>query len=58
MTNYGKTGMTWSQGDFTGSGTVGIDDENIVLTNYDQSIDGVGLLPFPPATNRGASSWG
>ena len=53
MTNYGKTGMTWSQGDFTGSGTVGIDDENIVLTNYDQSIDGVGLLPFPPATNSG-----
>jgi probable HAF family extracellular repeat protein len=34
LTNYGQTGMTWSQGEFTGDGTVDINDLTIVLANY------------------------
>ena len=34
LTNYGKTGMTWSQGDFTYDGTIGPADLSKLLTNY------------------------
>ena len=34
LTNFGQTGMTWSQGDFIGDGTVDINDLTIVLANY------------------------
>jgi hypothetical protein len=34
LTNFGETGMTWSQGEFTGDGTVDINDLTIVLSNF------------------------
>ena len=34
LTNYGKSGMTWSQGDFTYDGIVGPADLSKLLTNY------------------------
>ncbi len=38
LTNYGKSGMTWGQGDFTGDGVVGLADLNNVLTNYGMAL--------------------
>jgi hypothetical protein len=40
LTNYGKSGMAWSQGDFTDDGKVDINDLTIVLANYNQSLSG------------------
>jgi hypothetical protein len=37
LTNYNKTGMSWSTGDFTGDGTVDISDLNKLLVNYSVS---------------------
>ncbi len=34
LTNYGKSGMSWSQGDFNYDGIVGLADLNTLLTNY------------------------
>ena len=34
LTNYGKSGMTWSQGDFTYDGVIGPADLSKLLTNY------------------------
>ena len=34
LTNFGRTGMTWSQGEFTGDGTVDVNDLTILLTNF------------------------
>jgi hypothetical protein len=50
LTNLGKTGMTWSQGDFTGDGTVSTDDITIVLAHYGET-SGAGLAAVPePST--------
>ena len=38
LANYNQAGMTWTQGEFTGSGTVDINDLTIVLANYNQSF--------------------
>jgi hypothetical protein len=38
LANYNQTvGMSWSTGDFTGDGTVDINDLTIVLANYNTS---------------------
>ena len=51
LTNYGKTGMTWSQGDFTGDGTVDVNDLTIVLSNFGQTAGaGIESVPEPAAT--------
>jgi hypothetical protein len=44
-----ETGMTWTQGEFTGSGTVDINDLTIVLQNFGQtaSVAGMALVPKP-----------
>ena len=34
LTNFGQTGMVWSQGDFTYSGSVDLNDLTIVLANF------------------------
>jgi hypothetical protein len=50
LTNYDKSGMSWSQGDFDGNGTVDINDLSKVLTNYDKmagSSVGVRAVPEP-----------
>jgi probable HAF family extracellular repeat protein len=51
LTNFGKTGMAWSQGEFTGSGAVDINDLTIVLANYGTSVGlsaaGVSAVPEP-----------
>ena len=44
LTNYGKSGMTWSQGDFTYDGIVGPADLSKLLTNY-----GVQAQSGPPS---------
>ena len=41
LTNFDKTGMTWSEGDFNSDGTVNIGDLSILLTNYDKSYWGI-----------------
>jgi hypothetical protein len=48
LTNYGKTGMTWSQGAMDGdpTGTVDINDLTVVLANYDKT-SGTGLAAVP-----------
>ena len=38
LSNFGQTGMTWSQGNFTYDGRVDINDLTIVLTNFDRSL--------------------
>jgi hypothetical protein len=38
LTNYDRTGTTWSDGDFDGNGTVNINDLSRVLTSYDKSL--------------------
>ena len=38
LAHYGQTGMTWATGEFTGDGTVDINDLTIVLAHYNQSI--------------------
>jgi hypothetical protein len=52
LTNYGKTGQVWSQGDMDGdpTGTVDINDLTIVLTNYGKTYSasmGVKAVPEP-----------
>ena len=50
LTNFGKTGMAWSQGEFTGSGTVDVNDLTIVLANFGYGVTagaGVNALPEP-----------
>jgi uncharacterized protein (DUF2141 family) len=52
LTNYGRTGMTWTQGEFTGDGKVDINDLTIVLTNYGQTAGASarpGAVPEPGA---------
>ena len=38
LSNYGKTGMTWSKGDFNYDGKVDINDLTIVLSHYGQTL--------------------
>jgi fibronectin type 3 domain-containing protein len=38
VSNFGKTGMTWSQGDFNEDGVVDIKDFSILSSNYGQSL--------------------
>jgi hypothetical protein len=51
LSNYDKTGMTWSQGDFNADGTVDISDLSNVLTNYDKTasspLAGCKAVPEP-----------
>ena len=48
LTNYGQTGMIWSQGDFNADGTVDINDLTIVLINYGQTAgSGIKAVPEP-----------
>ena len=51
LANYNQTGMTWAQGEFTGSGTVDINDLTIVLAHYNQSVGssaaGMAAVPEP-----------
>ena len=37
LAHYNQTGMKWSQGEFTGSGAVDINDLTIVLAHYNQT---------------------
>jgi hypothetical protein len=50
LTNYDKSGMVWSDGDFDGNGAVDITDLSKVLTNYDKSAGasvGINAVPEP-----------
>ena len=60
LANYGKTGMTWTQGEFTGDGTVDINDLTIVLANYGASAGAsaggdLAAVPEPGALGLAAS---
>ena len=37
LSHYNQTGMTWTEGEFTGDGTVDINDLTIVLANYNKT---------------------
>ena len=47
LTNFGQTGMAWSQGDFIGDDTVDIDDLTIVLSNYGYGVTAPSPAPVP-----------
>ena len=51
LANYNRTGMTWTQGEFTGDGTVDINDLTIVLANHNASVGssaaGINAVPEP-----------
>ena len=47
LSNYNKTGMTWSQGDFNYDGTVNGADLNALLSNYNQSVSVGSAVPEP-----------
>ena len=51
LTNYGQTGMVWSQGDFNGDHQVDINDLTIVLTDYGTTysagLKGIKAVPEP-----------
>jgi hypothetical protein len=49
LTNFGQTGMTWSQGEFTGDGKVDVNDLTIVLANFGKGSGSSGsyLSPVP-----------
>ena len=50
LSNFGQTGMTWSQGEFTGDGTVDINDLTIVLSNFGAtSGTRINAVPEPTA---------
>ena len=53
LTNFGQTGMTWSQGDFNGDRKVDVNDLTILLTNFgsvaSSSAAGSGAVPEPSA---------
>jgi hypothetical protein len=52
LSNFGQTGMTWSQGNFTGDPTVDINDLTILLSNYGYGVTaaaGVKGVPEPAA---------
>jgi hypothetical protein len=46
LSNFGRTGMTWSQGEFTASGTVDINDLTVVLSNFGKT-SGASLAAVP-----------
>jgi probable HAF family extracellular repeat protein len=46
LANYDKTGMGWTEGEFTGDGRVDINDLTIVLANYGKT-DGAGIAVAP-----------
>ena len=51
LANFGQTGMTWSQGDFTGDGTVDVNDLTIVLSNFGYGVNAAApsAVPEPSA---------
>ena len=53
LSNFGQTGMSWSQGDFNGDGQVDVNDLTILLTNFGQTLTasagGVSAVPEPAA---------
>ena len=48
LSNFNKTGMTWSQGDFVGNGTVNGADLNMLLSNFNQSVTATAAVPNQP----------
>ena len=56
-----QTGMTWSQGELTGSSTVDVNDLTIVLTNYNTTYaasPGIRVVPEPSQGERTTASCG
>lgn len=49
LSNYGRTGMGWSQGDFNGDGAINGVDLDIVLSNYSESAAAAAAVPEPSA---------
>ena len=48
LSNFGQTGTGWAEGEFTGSGTVDVNDLTIVLANFGRSVAaGVAAVPEP-----------
>ena len=53
LTDFGRSGMIWSQGDFNGDGKVDVNDLTILLSNFSQSLGspagGMSSVPEPGA---------
>ncbi len=47
LSNYNKTGMAWSDGNFDDNGTVNGADLNIVLSNYNKHLSVAAAVPEP-----------
>ena len=52
LANYNQTGLTWSQGDFNGDGTVDINDLTIVLAQLQRQRRIVRRRHWPPCPSR------
>ena len=46
LTNFGNSGMVWSQGDFNGDGKVDVNDLTILLTAFGATFS-TGIAPVP-----------
>ena len=56
LANYDRTGKTWTQGEFTGDGTVDINDLTIVLAHYGQFLGAAGGASFSAVPEPGSLS--
>ena len=54
LSHYDQTGMTWTEGEFTGDGKVDINDLTIVLAHYNQSVGASGSLAAVPEPGSAA----
>ena len=56
LTNFGQTGITWSQGEFTGDGTVDVNDLTIVLANFGDTAGASSRQPCRRTRARNAGA--
>ena len=47
LSNFGQSGMTWSQGDFNGDGRVDINDLTILLSDFGKTYGAAGVNAVP-----------
>ena len=52
LSNFGQSGMTWSQGEFNGDGTVDINDLTSVLANFGYGVTSGGVQAVPEPSSR------
>ena len=58
LSHFGQTGATWTQGEFTGSGTVDVNDLTIVLAHFGQTLGTAGGASFSAVPEPGEMALG